>query len=117
MDNINFYKGNSGNLPESGSPGNVYICKDTGEMIIQDTSTLRFSIKDPTKLPFYEVECDPPRDPDGDFPDNVSVFRLSDCKQEGLYKITTHDRASMYANNYGLIFLEGDVNDAWSNFL
>lgn len=46
-----FKKGLASSIPEQKDPGSIIIATDTGEMYLDDTSSIRIQIKDSTKLP------------------------------------------------------------------
>lgn len=50
-DKVLFKKGLASSIPEQKDPGSIIIATDTGEMYLDDTSSIRIQIKDSTKLP------------------------------------------------------------------
>ena len=55
-ENVSIARGVKSKLPTSKIPGRINIVTDTGEMFVDDSSSLRVQIKDTTKISFTESQ-------------------------------------------------------------
>lgn len=55
-ENVSIARGVKSKLPTAKTPGRINIATDTGEMFVDDSSSLRVQIKDTTKISFTESQ-------------------------------------------------------------